>query len=273
MRCWLRNTLLAAATSISVVCAGQAVAPQNTNTSGVSLTFEVATIKPNKSGSGGSRTSVDDYRNLNASNLSVIRLLHTATGLPEGRILGGPDWIRSSRFDIQAKPDSEQAERLKKLPNAEKRVATQQMVQALLVDRFALKSHRETRELPIYALVVTKSGPKFKSTVVEGSSTNSHNGHLTIKSNAAMADLSHYLEDSLGTVVVDKTGIEGGYEFSLNWSEETLSADKQGTPSSTASEGPSVFTALQEQLGLKLVPQKGPVEVLVIDHAELPSEN
>ena len=273
MRCWSRNALLAFATSISVVCAGQATSPQSSNASAVTPTFEVATIKPNKSGSGGSRTSVDDYGNLNASNLSVIRLLHMASGLPEGRILGGPDWIKSSRFDIQAKPDGELAEHLKQLPNAEKRVATQQMVQALLVDRFALTSHREVRELSIYALVVAKGGPKFKPTPVEGSSTNSHNGHLTIKSNAAMADLSHYLEDSLGTVVVDKTRIEGGYEFSLDWSQETLSAAKQGTPNSAANDGPSVFTALQEQLGLKLESQKGPVEVLVIDHAELPSEN
>lgn len=275
MRCLLRSVLLAVVTSTGLVCGGQAAAPQGSTASAVSPTFEVATIKLNKSGSGGSRSSLDDYGNLTTSNISIVRLLHIATGVPEGRILGGPDWSKSSRFDIQAKPDGALAEHLKNLQsNAERRVANEQMLEALLADRFALKMHRETRELPVYALVVAKNGPKIKPAVVaEGSSVNSHNGHLTIKSNAAMAALAEYLENNLDRVVVDKTGIEGGYEFSFDWNPEELSAAKHGAANSSADEGPSIFTALQEQLGLKLESQKGPVEVIVIDHAELPSEN
>ena len=273
MRYALRNILLAVIAATGIICAGQATAPRSPTVSAEAPAFEVATIKPNKSGLGGSRSSLDDYGNLQASNISVMRLLRIASGLPEDRILGGPDWIRSSHFDIQAKPDGALAERLKNLQNAEKATATEQMLKALLADRFSLTMHRETRELPIYALVVAKNGPKFKSAVVDGSSVRSHNGHVTIKSDAAMAAFAHYLEDNLGRVVVDKTGIEGGYEFNFDWNPEDLSAAKQGAPNATADEGPSIFTAVQEQLGLKLESQKGPVEVIVIDHAELPSEN
>ena len=271
-RCRLRNVLLGLATSISVVCAGQATDPQSPNTSAVSPTFEVATIKPNHSGLDGLRSKVDNYGNFQALNVTAFRLMRMGFDLPEGRIAGGPPWIKTSHFDIQAKPDRVLAERMNQFQNAERGAATRQMMRSLLADRFALTTHRETRELPIYALVLAKNGPKFKATSVNGTSVSSDNGHLTIKSVAAIRALSQFLEDRLGRVVVDKTGVEGGYEFKLNWASDDLSAPKQGSFSNT-SEGPSLFTALQEQLGLKLESQKGPVGVLVIDHAELPSDN
>jgi uncharacterized protein (TIGR03435 family) len=138
------------------------------------------------------------------------------------------------------------------------------MVQTLLADRFQLKFHRETRELPIYALVVAKNGAKLHAVSAAGLGVGMGKGRFNGRG-ADMPTLASVLSNELGRLVFDRTGLSGFYDFTLTFEpDDTRAADTAG---------PSLFTALQEQLGLRLEPQKGPVETLVIDHAEKPSAN
>ena len=170
-----------------------------------------------------------------------------------------------------------------------------EMLQALLADRFQLKAHRETRELPIYALVIAKNGPKLQESQIEnGPFIRFGMGQLTFQG-VAMSFLANMLSQPMlaGRVVQDRTGLKGKYDFKLEWMPDvaqiqrfraggggygTMSAQPLGPPAAGGDagpepSGPSIFAVLPEQLGLKLEPLKGQVEVLVIDHAEKPTEN
>jgi uncharacterized protein (TIGR03435 family) len=155
------------------------------------------------------------------------------------------------------------------------------MFQQLLADRFKLTIHWETRELAVYALVVTKNGPSLHdSKEPDGSShTSTSTGQFTGRgiSMVEMAlTLTQELSRELGRVVIDKTGISGRYDVTLRWTPDAgtafINSGTEGTAPPPDS-GPSIFTAIQEQLGLKLESTKGPVQVLVIDHVEMPSRN
>jgi uncharacterized protein (TIGR03435 family) len=172
---------------------------------------------------------------------------------------------------MQAKADPAVDARLRGLDSGPAREQKQHMLQALLADRFGLKVHQETRELPIYALVVAKGGPRFQPSKINGTTVNNGNAHITVTgSDHTVALLAEQLSRTLGRVVVDKTGLDGRYELSLKWT-----ADDAAAPTSPANvDGcSSIFTAIQEELGLKLESQKGPVSILVIDHIDLPSQN
>jgi len=175
--------------------------------------------------------------------------------------------------------DDTVANQMKALSRDQRRLLNQQMVQQLLADRFKLAVHRETKELPAYALVVAKSGPKLTATkdTGGGKGTSSGDGHLTATglTMARLAQtLTQILSRELGRVVIDKTGIVGEYDLSLTWTPDDRSAAAANTSKDTPDlPGPSIFTALQEQLGLKLESTKAPVETLVIDHIEEPSAN
>jgi len=254
----------------------QAAAPPAT-----ALTFEVAAIKLNQSGSGNSNSDTDNGR-FTATNLSLKNLMQwEAYDIPASRILGGPKWLDSTRFDIEAKMDEATAAQLKALDRQQSQIQSQAMFQQLLADRFKLVVHWETRELPVYALVVMKSGAKLQPTKdTTGNSGTSTSGHdSTVKFTATgqtVAQLAQSLTSSaagdLGREVIDKTGIEGRYDVTINWTRDTGAASS-GADGNAQDSGPSLFTAIQEQLGLKLEPSKGPVKVLVIDHAEMPSAN
>lgn len=241
--------------------------------------FEVASIKPNKFGSGSSHSGFDDGR-FTATNIQIKTLLqYDAYEIPGPQILGGPGWLGSERFDIEAKVDDTVVNQMKALDREQRNLLKQQMVQQLLADRFKLVVHRETKELPAYALVVAKSGPKLTASKDTGGSTgtSSNNGKLTA-TGVTMAKLAQTLTQilarELGRVVIDKTGIDGKYDLALTWTPDDRSASMVNT-SKEASDppGPSIYTALQEQLGLKLELTKAPVETLVIDHVEEPTEN
>jgi uncharacterized protein (TIGR03435 family) len=239
--------------------------------------FEVTTVKQNKSGGSGSHSSFQSGR-FTASNILLKSLIeYQAYGIPEPRILGGPKWLDSERFDIEAKVDSSVADQFQKLS----KLQTQEMFQHLLADRFKLAIHWEARDLPIYALVVAKNGPNLhESKEPEGGSlTSAGTGQFTAQG-VTLADmarsLTQELSKELGRVVIDKTGISGRYDVALKWTPDTGEAPTDSGTEGTASppdSGPSIFTAIQEQLGLKLESAKGPVQVLVIDHVEMPSEN
>jgi uncharacterized protein (TIGR03435 family) len=194
-------------------------------------------------------------------------LLYIAYPLkPNIPIPGLPGWANSAVFDVDAKADNETALAMQKLPDEERQKQAHLMLQAVLADRFKLRIHHETREGPIYELIVARSGFKLKEALASKrppGSTCSHD-HIQLR-NTPISSLAYCLSAPLGRNVVDKTGITGNYEFELKWTPDEL----QGAPDA----GPSLFTALEEQLGLKLVSAKGPVDVIVIDHIERPSEN
>jgi uncharacterized protein (TIGR03435 family) len=259
------------AASLAALLAVPAFAENSAPPAAAPASFEVSTVKLNTSDNGNSQTSFNGgtfvYSNMTLKN----SLIYQAFGVPKSRIVGGPNWLDTARFDIQAKMDPALLPQLNALPPEEGKRQFQAMFQQLLADRFQLKSHWETRELPVYALVVAnpKSGPTLHPPKdPEHSGTTSGMGLLQA-TNATLPEFAEVATqgaaDELGRVVIDKTGIAGKYDILLKWTPVSTEA--------VAAPGPSIFTAIQEQLGLKLEPTKGPVRVLVIDSVQMPSAN
>jgi bla regulator protein blaR1 len=229
--------------------------------------FEVASIKPSDPSVNGFRIQTAPGGRFIATGVTVKFLIQQAYGVREFQIVGAPGWIDTARFDLNAKSDEE---------TATQRDAMPLRMRALLAERFNLQFSRETREMQVYALVVAKGGPKLKETEVgpENGSMSIGRGRMIVKG-AGTAAIAVQLSQSLGRIVHDKTGLTGKYDFKLEWTPEgqPIGPKDGDTPSSIDSSGPTLFTALQEQLGLKLESTKGPVEVLVIERVEKPTEN
>ena len=187
-------------------------------------------------------------------------------GFERARVLGGLDWIDSDQYEIQAKIEDSLFAAMQKMTPAQQREQVDLMEQALLRDRFGLKVHFETREMPGFVLVVAKGGPKLTAAKDGEVSRISEGGN---KMTATATTLDQWIHSPFlsGRTVVDQTGLKGAYDFTLTWSDQPAGAEDGGA------DAPSLFTAVQEQLGLRLVPMKVPVEVIVIDHIERPSEN
>lgn len=231
--------------------------------------YDVMTIKPSDSGSRGTAIGGHGDRFM-AQNCSLKMLLQYAYDLNEDSIVGVPSQLGSKGFDINAKIVEPNLDALKKQSPEQERL----MVLPLLTERFQLKTHMETRPGSIYELVVAKGGPKLKPASDEASRTGvgmsinwtGNNSKLSANSQP-IASLAKVLTDQLHRLVIDKTALTGNYDLTLQWTPD-------GAPVSTdADSAPSIYTAVQEQLGLKLQPAKAPVEVLVVDHAAMPSEN
>jgi uncharacterized protein (TIGR03435 family) len=246
-------------------------------------TFEVASIKPNKAGNGMMRIMFTPD-GVSYTGISVLTLLKQTFDVEDDRLLGAPGWAASDRFDIEAKVDAADAPRLKDLKFEQRRA----MLLPLLTDRFNLKFHHETRELPLYALVIAKGGSKLKEVKPEDPAHPQPRGWMSISRGkldgreVTIEPLLHLLAQQLGRTVQDKTGLTGNYTYVLQWTPDDapppMAKGGNGSPpggdaTPTDSTGPSLFTALQEQLGLKLESTKGPVDVVVIDHIEAPSAN
>lgn len=195
-----------------------------------------------------------------------------------GRVIG-PDWINSTRYVIQAKPPESIRDAMQTMTTAERSIENSLMRQSLLADRFQLRAHFETREMPVYQLVLAKGGSKLKEDpdpTKRRFATNASSIRGTATPIHDLIDILECAADIGGREVIDKTGLTGAYDFSLKWTPlQTAAApgDGSGTAPSPDVEGASLFTAIEEQLGLKLVSAKGSGQVLVIDHIELPSEN
>ncbi len=208
-------------------------------------------------------------------NQSLKAIIEWAYDIPGSRVMDVPESLSSARFDIDAKSE----ETLDTKPNADAAAAQAEkrsLVRALLADRFHLVTHAETRELPIFALVVAKGGVRFLDSKAEGTSINSGKGYIQINGgDDTVALLADWLAEPAGRLVVDKTGITGRYSISLKWTPDDLAAVDSSAKNVNAPDQsePPLFTAIQEQLGLKLEPGKAPVPVLVVDHAEMPTEN
>jgi uncharacterized protein (TIGR03435 family) len=215
--------------------------------------------------------------------LPISILITSAYNLPvgsESRIFGGPDWLRQDidQFEIHAKIEDSEYAAMQKMTLAEQHERIALMEQSLLADRFRLKVHFETRETPVFALTVAKGGAKLNPAKNQESRRIStlateHGREMT----AIGVTLEQFVLSPLltgpagGRPVVDQTGLQGAFDFTLKWTNEPLAAS--ATAQEVGAGAPPFFTAIREQLGLLLVPSKAPVEVIVIDHIEQPSAN
>ena len=241
--------------------------------------FDVAAIRENHSDHTARSHIISSPSDghLSVINVPMKMLLQFAFALPETRILGGPSWLDAIRFDIEAKADNSVDDRLRALSSDQAKLLKQKMVQSLLADRFKLVCHMETRELPVYVLVAAKGGSKLQPSKSNGSTVDSSNNRIAIRGgDNSVSMLAVELSKRLGRVVIDKTGITGRYDIVLTWSPDEGTSVPPSVNSATSAAtdlGASVFTAIEEQLGLKLESQRGPVQVLVIDTIEMPSDN
>lgn len=265
--------------------------------------FDVATIKPS-SDTDGRRMFMFVPGGISISGMPVQMLLTEAFHVEDDHIIGAPGWVKSNRYDVQAKVSPDDAPKLDKLKFDDRR----SMILPLLVERFNLKYHHETREMTGYALVVAKGGPKMKASEVQppppdakppdsGAGAKPGDpgaqrpqqrrmlrfmgpGHLEAEGSDTVM-LARVLSQQLGRTVTDKTGLTGNYDYKLQWTPDDAPPPMPGGPgggaphndNGTDAVGPSLFTAVQEQLGLKLESSKGMADVIVIDHIDLPSEN
>jgi uncharacterized protein (TIGR03435 family) len=239
--------------------------------------FEVSSIKPNKSGNKMMRV-IFKPDGFSGTNLNLKMLIGNAYQIRQDLISGGPSWVGSTGFDIEAKVAGADVEALKKVPRAQQ----MSMLRNLLADRFKLVVHTETKVLPTYDLVPAKGGTKIVAApagevpenVFEHPEAKRHPGMMSMGPNffegtgLPLSSLTGSLSSLLHHTVIDKTGLTGKYDFKLKFTPD----DAPGAAGSDNPD-PTLFTALQEQLGLKLVPSKGPTETIVIDHVELPTEN
>jgi uncharacterized protein (TIGR03435 family) len=224
--------------------------------------YEVATIKP-----PGPNDYVMPLR-------QYIQIAFGLDGLATGLVFG-PGWINSATYVIHGKPPDSIRDAMKTMAPAERYKEEQLMMQALLADRFKLKAHFETRVMPLYELTVTKGGPKLKENPDTGKGMASVGASRIRGTDVPLRQLVGFLEtvpDIGGRVIVDKTGLTGTYDFNLKWTPLDAGAPG-GIASSPNAESVSLFSAIEEQLGLKLTSTKGPGQVLIIDHIEQPSEN
>lgn len=264
--------------------------------------FEVATVKPTKDNDGNSMLMFTPD-GISIHGVPMKMLIREAFGIEDDRILGEPNWVKN-QYDIEAKVDAEDAPKLKDMKMGQRR----EMMLPLLTDRFNLKYHHESRELPIYALVVAKGGLKMKESAPDPPAKSddtakpdapprtdpaSPNGNPRLGRHSLMSNtrghleststnttmLVHILSSTLGRTVVDKTGLTGNYDYTLQWTPDDVGTPMAGDTGPVKGDispdagGPTLLTAVEEQLGLKLESTKTMLDVIVIDHIDLPSEN
>jgi uncharacterized protein (TIGR03435 family) len=277
---------------MAIACAGLGQTAASTAAEGAAyvpnLTFDVASIRENKA-VWPYETGSDNPEHASkftAKNLRAKFLVEWAYRLEAQQIIGGPDWFNRATFWIEAKSDAAAEEKLVKLNDEQAHLEKLHMIQALLEERFHLTAHMETRVSPIYALVVARSGPKLSaagslqpdaeeltrygagkipplSQELKGRVGMEFYGH-----GCSMSRLALVLSGQMGRNVVDQTGLTGTYDFTLRY---------YGAEPTEVNQDPTIWPALMDavpdQLGLKLESTNGPMQVLVIDHIEKPSEN
>lgn len=233
--------------------------------------FEVATIKPSQPGRPG-RAFLVRGRTFRTINTPLTAIISFAYDVQPKQVIGLPAWADSDKYDIEAVPDG---------TGAPSDVQWKSMVQKLLASRFGLKFHKEKKTLPVYVLTVAKAGPKM---TLDTSSPNGLPGlffrglgKLNVR-NATMHDFTGLMQSAvLDRPVLDKTELKGKYDFTLNWTPDESQFVNMGVrvppPSNEPNQPPSLYTAIEEQIGLKLEATKGPADVMVIDHVDHPSPN
>ena len=230
--------------------------------------FEVASIKPSDDPPGSVSGIFETTGRINAKNVTLRRCVRGAYDTPEHQIVGGPKWVDQDRYYIEAKAA---------VPASDRELML--MLQTLLADRFKLVLHREQRTIPGYRLVLGNRGLKVQASAANRDSVGrSLRGRIEAEG-YTMAQLAFKLSEALHQPVQDTTSVDGKFDFKLEWTPDEMQAKLPSTDQSAGnntleiSAGTSIFTALQEQLGLKLESGKISADVLVIDSAEKPSEN
>jgi uncharacterized protein (TIGR03435 family) len=230
---------------------------------------EVATIKPTQPGTQLFML-VMQGENLVVRNFALKYLIRFAYDMPERQIVGGPGWMDTDKWDIEAKPDT---------PGTPSIAQMRLMMQKVLADRFALKVHEEKRNMAAFALIVGKNGPKVTKSAdaVESANFTLYPWGMLGTRSATMGEFAHLLQSNvLGQPVVDNTGLSGRWDFTLKWTPDETQFMGMNPPPPAADDAnapPPLFTAIQEQLGLKLEPQKADAPVLLVGHVERPSPN
>ena len=225
--------------------------------------WEVATVKP-------SDPNDRNGQHIRLHGSHVMLLDHTVEdilligyGVQKSQIVGEPDWVKTEKWDVDGIPDAVGTPSLKQL---------QGLMQKILLERFGLKLHHEQRELPVFALTVAKGGPRLTpdtsdpNGLMDQQNSNANGRDVESLTNASMPELAMILQFRVDRPVVDQTGLKGRYDLKLQWTTDEAQTPQPDAP-------PGLFTAIQEQIGLKLEPVKAPDDVLVIDHIERPSEN
>jgi uncharacterized protein (TIGR03435 family) len=269
----------------SGVCLPVAIA-QAGSAPGISLqrwSYDAVSVKPNNSGTDGLLTMMrgDVY---SGKNMRIINLASQAYGVKQDLISGLPAWADTAHYDVEAKMTPEDAEAFNTLSREEKIAVSKALLLGILEERFHLKAHVETRQLPVYDLVIAKGGLKIKARAEgdtawrvvkgpDGEALPRFREGLVNEQAIATSSFVGQLTNLMHRMVIDKTGLTGRFDILMFFAppdRNTPSGASDGTPSNDA---PSIFVAMEEQLGLKLQPDKGPVDTLVIDHVELPTDN
>jgi uncharacterized protein (TIGR03435 family) len=198
-----------------------------------------------------------------AQNVGFSALIQYAYGVSETRVLGLSGALKSARFNVQAKGDIETDARFRRLTPPQMLEAKRLMMQALLRDRCGLEVHRETREMGVYALVVAKGGSKLQASDETTTQAWAWWNHIGVEGGKTLDRFAEELTRVSGRPVLNRTGLDGQYSLELEWADDD---DDDATV-------PTLFTAIREQLGLTLEPAKAPVEVIVVDHLEMPTSN
>ncbi len=291
----IRGGSVASATATIIIAVGllsaRSIRAQTAPTAANPLpSFEVASIRQNRSEDGRFKIQLPPGRFV-ATDVSVHFLIEWAYNVKDYQISGGPKWVTAEKYDVDAKMEDTPATETKVLNLDQLAEQRRLMLQSLLSDRFKLKLIQQTKELPVYVLVIAKNGPKLQESKAGETHPNGQlggpgmmrmqRGQLTGQG-LPISNLVRLLSEQLGRTVLDRTGLTGDYDFTLQWAPEGSAplamVPEGGRPETVRtplpeSSGPSIFTAVQEQLGLKLKPQRGPVETLVIEQVERPSEN
>ncbi len=256
---------------------------QDTTMAQPAPTFDSVSIKPETPGDGPNVSRImfsDRDGSFVARGVTLRTLIKLSYQVQDPQLAGGPDWLDTQKFQIDAKMSSADAAELSKMPLGPRGGSN---LRPLLRDHFKLALHPESRNLPVYDLVVDQSGAKLQELTTAGrmwSGVRLGNGEL-IAQGAPLSLLVDQLSVRLGRTVVDKTGLKGKYVFNLHWTPDPAEQERlrrDGVPAgpegaTPEASGPPLATAVQEQLGLKLEPRTDTLQVLVIDHAEMPSEN
>lgn len=219
------------------------------------LEFDVASVKPGDPADPSSSARSSPGR-MEFRNATLKTLVRSAYGLNEFELAGGPGWAATAPFNVDAK-----------FPPGSTRQQTSEMMQNLLADRFKLQIRRETRTMKEYALVLAKAGPRLQPSSPEDKNGTSQGPRMIRAKATPVAIFARMLISAVGAPVIDRTGVTGLYNFDLHF------APLEGTPTEADAQLPFIFTAIESQLGLKLETITGPVEVVIIDHAEKPTEN
>ncbi|HXE62317.1 MAG TPA: TIGR03435 family protein [Bryobacteraceae bacterium] len=250
-----RKAGLALLSLLSALCLGAADGPR----------FEAVSIHPSPDNAPFFARPPSNGK-FSATGIVARLIVMLAYNVQESQIANGPAWLGTERWNVDAKSEAGRAYSIEE---------TQQMLQNLLEDRFGMQAHRETRELPAYVLKIAKDGPKLKADDTGATNVRISGNSIGLE-RGEISRLTQLLSSALGKPVVDQTGLSGHYDVSLQWNDApvpdggVIGVDAHATPDPNRE---SIFTAIQDQLGLQLVSQHAPVEMIVIDKIERPSPN